>query len=320
VNELEKRRDDYLIKKIEKRKNIVVDRPFNLILPGDPEKLEIIGNLNYKTRMVHDVYSNLLFRENVLSMPRLEEKMFGPEDLEEITENFLQMKSIMPSVIFSDSEFRDTLGLSSNAYPNRKVSELVDDYANLRIRGTFKVFWDGTDWQEISFRYNPFAEVFAKKALRPVGHWPETSYLFRMTVAGCYLFQNFNFHQVNVFSQNFYRMSPGSQDFYRHISQWMNKWWTLQEISRIMGLKEEVENIWVRIKQVEKHLEEIRKAGLIQDYRPKGEKEDRVYFIPRFLKRVSEDELKQLKEHLERNAELRKLGLAPNLDFKFKIE
>lgn len=290
MNELEKQLDENLLTKI-KKGGVVTDQVLNRFVEKDSGKLEIVGKFNYQTKMVHDVYSDFLFRENALPTKRLETDMFKPEDMGEMLYAVNDLRMLVPRIIFSDSEFRKTLDLPSNIYTNKKIAEIVSDYSDLKLKGEVLGYWDEKEdeWHDILLN-GSFVDVLIDKPRRIKGNYPEHIYFFMMNIGGFFHFQNFLYHKVKLFPQRFYRMRPESQNLYRFLTRYTNIDLTLNEISKIIGYKEDAKNERQRIGWIINHLDEIKKNRLVQRYRPKGTGKGTVFSISRYQKWPRENE------------------------------
>jgi len=265
MNDLEKKWDERLIKRI-KKGGVVTDRSFNAMKP-DPGELEIIGKFNYQTKMVHDVYSDFLFREHLLPIEKLTEDLFKPEDSKAIIRFIDSFRSMIPQVTFTDSDFRRIIGLPRNNYINKKIAKLVRDYTRLRIEGDVAIYWDEENRCTHKMTLvGSLVDVLIDEPERIKGNYPEHKYHFSMNLGGFFHFQNMYYHRIKLFPQKFYRMRPGAQNLGRYLAQYREVTVTFKDMVEIIGYPKDVKNERQRVKEIVKYLEEIKSHNYIRKY------------------------------------------------------
>lgn len=266
LNKIEKKWDEDRLKKSDKKNHIVTDRTFNLLTDNPEDKLKIHGRFNYQTKWVHDVYVHILFRDHIRPFPRLTSDLFKPPEIKALVEKIDEIRWKLPVISFSDSEFKETLGLNPKNFSNEKISQIVRDYVHLRIEGEIYSYWNEGErqWDKIFLDDSLFG-LFRNEPERYShrGHCPDHKYVFTMNVGGLFHFQNLFYHKFSLFRKPFYRLKPGSQDLYRHIAQYQSEHLGMERISRILGYKETAINKRQRAEEIRRYLEELRGEGFM---------------------------------------------------------
>ena len=272
-------------------KNIATDRCFNII-PHPDNNLKITGDWNYQVRQVHDMYTNLQFKENILLKPgRALLPFITKEQIPELIDAVNYYRYCVPKVSYTDYDFRKTFGLWKLS--NNDVLNLHEKYVGLKLDGTCYAYYDPEDpehkWHQVRVigviaeiaiettgRFNPGRKKPGKKEpgkKEPKEPEPEHRYTFVPGMAGVLFFQVLNQGKTTLLKKEFYHYKPSEQNIIRYCSQW--PFLTTKISPRLMARLmewQQPENsmeIWWLVDAATKRLKEMKEKRLIWKGEPK---------------------------------------------------
>jgi hypothetical protein len=280
--------DSYRGKLRKKRKDgmhyfgVCTDRAFNMLVKNESSEIEIAGDFSYRVKWVHDVFSEKLWQyildQNLLELKKEERQLLPTEYFPTMTEElFSSFRKHLPAIRFTDKEFKKITGLKH--LRNHQISELVEKYICLRVKGESKALLDPDTGKYRRIKViGSFADVFIEETgnYSKRFHKPEHVYLFSLNFWGLVLFQNFLNKSYAKFPKEYYKLSAEGQELYRNIAQHKQSEFSPERIRKIMGYAESTRTVQI-IERASKHLNKMKAAGLI-DWKPVKNKEGRFRF------------------------------------------
>lgn len=167
-------------------------------------------------------------------------------------------------------EIRKTLGLSH--LTDKEISERADNLNRVLIRAEDVKIWyeSGEKYRHtVTWKGNIIKDVITEKTDRiaPRTKNIQHRFFFRLEDATVMLFANDSlFRRISLFPKKFYHLPYGCQRLFRYLSIWNEIYLSLEQIADILGWKS-IPHTPTRKKQVEKHLERLKKEGYIVDWR-----------------------------------------------------